>query len=124
MRLGIAVHRPRRSLLGDTKVAAPLEIGDCRARAQRVIEHRGPAEAGIALPQAVARVPADSHRRRGGDHRPVSSEPYLRRRGGMMVVPGDVAIKFRASGSSWTSRAYPPWTKRPMAWARDRVPAC
>jgi hypothetical protein len=44
-------------------------------------------------------------------HRPVSSEPYLRRLSGMMVVSGDVAINGRASGSSWSLRAYPPWTK-------------
>src|SRR2546428_5620854 len=43
-------------------------------------------------------------------HQPVSSEPYLRRRGGMMVVSGDVAISGRASGSSGATRAYPPWT--------------
>src|SRR5512134_71003 len=30
----------------------------------------------------------------------------------MMGIPGDVAIKTRASGSSWRSRAYPLWTKR------------
>jgi hypothetical protein len=28
--------------------------------------------------------------------------------GGMMVMSGDIAIKGRASGSSWVIRAYPP----------------
>src|SRR5438876_11095485 len=32
-----------------------------------------------------------------GHRGPVSSEPYLRRLSGMMVIPGDVAINFRAS---------------------------
>jgi hypothetical protein len=49
-------------------------------------------------------------------HRPVSSEPYLRRLSGMMVISRDVAINGRASGSSWSLRAYPPWTKRPDAF--------
>ena len=33
----------------------------------------------------------------------------------MMVISGDVAINGRASGSSWSLRADPPWTKRPDA---------
>src|SRR2546426_5636044 len=57
-------------------------------------------------------------------HQPVSSEPYLRRRGGMMVVSGDVAISGRASGSSGATRAYPPWTKRPTPSVPDRVRVC
>src|SRR5262249_44868618 len=43
---------------------------------------------------------------------PDSSEPYLRRLRGMMVIAGDVAINGRASGSSWSLRGYPPGTKR------------
>jgi hypothetical protein len=31
---------------------------------------------------------------------------------GMMVISGDVAINGRASGRSWSLRAYPPWAKR------------
>jgi hypothetical protein len=54
----------------------------------------------------------------------VSSEPYLRRRGGMRVIPGDVAIKTRASGSSWRSRAYPLLTKRLTPGALDTPPVC
>ena len=34
----------------------------------------------------------------------------------MMVISGDVAINGRASGSSWSLRAYPPWTKRRAAF--------
>jgi hypothetical protein len=49
VRLGIAVRRPRRLLLGDTEVAAPLEIDDSRARAQCVIERRGLGRAIIGL---------------------------------------------------------------------------
>jgi hypothetical protein len=44
--------------------------------------------------------------------------------GGMMVVSGDVAINGRASESSGATRAYPPWTKRPMPSVPDRVLAC
>jgi hypothetical protein len=31
----------------------------------------------------------------------------------MMVISWDIAINGRAFGSSWSLRAYPPWTKRP-----------
>src|SRR5207249_3656534 len=68
-------------------------------------------------PQPRAAVPP-------AHHQPVSSEPYLRRRGGMMVVSGDVAISGRASGSSGATRAYPPWTKRPTPSVPDRVRVC
>jgi hypothetical protein len=47
---------------------------------------------------------------------PVSSEPYLRRLSGMMVISGDVAINGRASGRSWSRRADPPWTNQ---WTTD-----
>ena len=40
----------------------------------------------------------------------------------MMVIPGDVAINGRASGSSWSLRAYPPWTKRPDAFGSRSLP--
>jgi hypothetical protein len=33
-----------------------------------------------------------------------------------MVISGDVAISGRASGSSWSQRADPPWTERPDAF--------
>jgi tetratricopeptide (TPR) repeat protein len=57
-------------------------------------------------------------------HRPVSSEPYLRRLSGMMVIAGDVAINGRASGRSWSRRAYPRGRNGPMPSVRDSPPLC
>src|SRR5262249_22049062 len=48
-----------------------------------------------------------------------SSEPYLRRLGGMMVIPGGCRNHSPSFWSSWALRARPRWTKRPMA--RDRL---
>jgi hypothetical protein len=41
-----------------------------------------------------------------------------------MVIAGDVAINGRASGNSWSLRAYPPWTRRRDALGLDRLPLC
>src|SRR6516165_11823456 len=59
-------------------------------------------------------------------HRPVSSEPYLRRLGGMMDIPGGVAIKTRASRAHGETALAP--RERPSRLGRlasgSRYPSC
>jgi hypothetical protein len=75
------------------------------------------------------RTPARPESIRAADARASRINPFRRShifagRSGMMVFPGDVAIKTRASGSSWRRRAYPPETKRLTTGAPDTVPVC
>jgi Glycosyltransferase family 28 C-terminal domain len=112
--------------LGLPAILAPLPVarGVEQTANARVLAD---ASASVLLPEAeltaeglVVVLPRNTPSRRRASslspHRPVSSEPYLRRLSGMMVISGDVAINGRASGSSWSRRAYPPWTKRPDAF--------
>ena len=121
-RFGIAMRRPPRSCSGDTEVAGPLAFARCRAPARRVIDHADPARPRIAPHGPVLWV-----RRRNAVIVSGLIDPFRRSHifavmGGMMVMSGDVAIKGRASGSSWVIRAYPPSTKRPVRSVRDRSP--
>jgi hypothetical protein len=109
---------------GDTEVAAPLAIDDCRASAQRVIDH-----ADLTTARIEPRRASPVGRRPPAVIVSGIIDPFRRSHifavvGGMMVVSGDVAIKGSSVRRSWVSRAYPPWTKRPTGLALDRVPVC
>ena len=82
-----------------------------------------------ALPSPQPRTTPSRHGDRGlartrdvTPHRPVPSEPYLRRLSGMMVIPGGCRNQLPSFQSSWARRAYPPWTKRPTSSVPDTPP--
>ena len=112
------MHRPPRSLLGDTEIATSLEIDRCRAGAQRVIVHRGVGEARIG-PLSPSLIRQTRTVVVAGIIDPFRRSHIFAVSGGMMVIPGDVAIKGPASGSSWVIRAYPPLTTRPLPSGPD-----
>ena len=108
-RVGCLAHRHR--FRGGIQVAAPPR--SCVVEpARNASSPGGPGEAGIEPRRRCSRP----------SHQSVSSEPYLRRQGGMMGIPGDVAIKTRASGDSWRIPLIPV-DETAAAWG-SRYPSC